>query len=191
MKDDVYAFVFRGLLTEEALDKAGRLVHRNSSLADSETEKRLSLQLLDEDIVAKARKMAAVYTAIAAFENSVRELITKKLLEELGEDWWEQGVSEKIRRTAETRSDEEEKIRWHTRRGSALINYTEFGDLASIINQNWDRFKDHLHNLDWVRQIIETLSRSRNLIMHSGELENEDIERIGIVIRDWVKQVGA
>ena len=94
MKDDVYAFVFRGLLTEEALDKAGRLIHKNSGLADSETEKRLSLHLLDEDMVAKAREMAAVYTAIAVFENSVRELITKKLLEEIGEDWWVQGVSE-------------------------------------------------------------------------------------------------
>ena len=191
MKDDVYAFVFKGLLTEEALDKAGRLIHKHSGLTDSETERRLSLHLFDEDMVAKARKMAAVYTAIAAFENSVRELITKVLLEEIGEDWWVQGVSEKIRRNAQTRYDDEEKIRWHTRRGSALINYTEFGDLDSIINQNWDRFKDHLHNLDWVRQIIDTLERSRNLIMHSGELENEDIERIGIVIRDWVKQVGA
>jgi hypothetical protein len=126
---------------------------------------------------------------------SVREFASgaddKQTLEEIGEDWWEQGVSEKIRRNAQSRFDEEEKIRWHTRRGSALINYTEFGDLTSIITQNWERFKDHLHNLDWVRQIIDTLIRSRNLIMHSGELENEDIERVGIVIRDWVKQVGA
>jgi Swt1-like HEPN len=190
MQDAVYAFVFKRLLAEEALDKAGRLIYRNSGFTDAETEKRLSLHLLDEDMVARARKMAAVYTAIAAFENSVRELITKKLLEVIGEDWWVQGVSAKIREKAQTRCDEEEKIRWHTRRGSALIDYTEFGDLASIINQNWDNFKDHLHNLEWVRQIIDTLERSRNLIMHS-ELGNEDIERIGIVIRDWVKQVGA
>lgn len=191
MKEDIYSFVFRGLLTEEALDKAGRLVRRNSNSADLEAERRLSLHLLDEDMVANARRMAAVYTAIAAFENSLRELIKDKLLEEIGEDWWERGVSEKIRRNAQIRYNEEEKIRWHTRRGSALINYTEFGDLTSIITQNWDRFKDHLHNLDWVRQIIDTLIRSRNLIMHGGELENEDIERVGIVIRDWVKQVGA
>jgi len=27
--------------------------------------------------------------------------------------------------------------------------------------------------------------------MHSGSLDRPDVERIGIFIRDWVKQVGA
>jgi hypothetical protein len=35
------------------------------------------------------------------------------------------------------------------------------------------------------------LERSRNVIMHSGDLDQQDVERIGIHIRDWVKQVGA
>jgi len=26
--------------------------------------------------------------------------------------------------------------------------------------------------------------------MHSGELEPEDIERLGMVMRDWINQVG-
>ncbi|MGB2989468.1 MAG: Swt1 family HEPN domain-containing protein, partial [Candidatus Zixiibacteriota bacterium] len=106
-------------------------------------------------------------------------------------DWWESSVSDKITRRAESRRDEENKIRWHTPRGDAPINYTEFGDLVSIINQNWALFEDHLQSLDWVRQIVVTLERSRNVIMHSGELSNEDIERIGTSMRDWIKQVGA
>ena len=47
--------------------------------------------------------MAVVYTAIAAFENSARDLIKKVLLEEMGENWWLEGVSEKVRKNAETK----------------------------------------------------------------------------------------
>jgi hypothetical protein len=68
--------------------------------------------------------MAVVYTAIAAFENSVRDLVKWVLLEELGQQWWEQGVSEKIRKSAKSEMEEEEKVRWHRRRGNDLLNYT-------------------------------------------------------------------
>ena len=99
--------------------------------------------------------------------------------------------SEKIRAKAESRREEEAKVRWHTPRGEQPLYYTEFGDLTSIISQNWDQFEPHLPTTqDWVRQILSTLERSRNVIMHSGELANTDIELFGTVIRDWVRQVG-
>ena len=192
MTDKVYAFVFRGLLCEEALDRSPRLPRFGASaLLDTQTAERLSIDLLDQECVSRARRMAAVYTAIATFENSVREFVTKILADNFKEAWWETAVSEKIRLKAESRREEESKIRWHTPRGDAPLNYTEFGDLASIIAQNWSHFEPYLDSQDWVRQIISTLERSRNVIMHSGELANADVERIGTAIRDWVKQAGA
>ena len=71
-----------------------------------------------------------------------------------------------------------------------MINYTEFGDLASIMSQNYDLFEVHIVSIDWARQIFQTIERSRNVIMHSGELGRRDIERIGTNIRDWTNQVG-
>ena len=71
-----------------------------------------------------------------------------------------------------------------------MINYTTFGDLASIISQNYEFFEAHIASIEWVRQIFSTIERSRNVIMHSGELERRDIERIGTNIRDWINQVG-
>ncbi len=71
-----------------------------------------------------------------------------------------------------------------------MINYTEFGDLASIMAQNYELFEVHIVSIDWARQIFQTLERSRNVIMHSGELGRRDIERIGTNIRDWINQVG-
>lgn len=192
-KDSLYSFVFKGILTEEALDKTERI---KKSRFGSEEFKRLNETLgiedLDEELVAKAQKMAIVYTAICAFENTVRQFVSKKLLETKGENWWQESVSEKIRTRAESRRDEENKIRWHTPRGDSIINYTEFGDLLSIIRQvdNWQHFEPHIYSIEWADQIIKTLERSRNVIMHSGELVNQDIERIGMYIRDWLNQVG-
>lgn len=192
--DQLYSFAFRGLLTDEALDRSSRVSKVPQSAAiDAAIATSVALDLLDEGWVARSRRMATVYTAIAAFENSVREFVAKRLLEgpPPRENWWTECVSEKIRKKAETRLEEESKIRWHTPRGDQPINYTEFGDLTAIIGQNWDPFEPHLRNQDWVRQILSTLERSRNVIMHSGELASADIERIGTVIRDWVKQVGS
>lgn len=191
--DALYAFVFRGLLTEEALDKAGRQ-KRNvfSEVWESETSKRLAIPLLDEEFVRKSRKMAVVYTAICAFENSIREFISKKLLEEKGENWWELCVKSEIRKKAEDRKKSEKEVRWLTQRGDSMIHYTEFGDLISIMakSENWPYFEPHIGNVDWAKQIITTLEKSRNIIMHSGELDPKDIERVGTYIRDWIRQVG-
>lgn len=190
-EDKLYSFVMRGELTKITLDGSGIVSKHSSSEALAQDYiKCLSLDLLDDDCVNSAKIMATVYTAIAAFENMVRQFVVKILLEHKGETWWEDSVSEKIRKAAESRKKEEEKIKWHTQRGDSVINYIEFGDLVSIMQQNYDLFEVHIISIDWARQIIQTLERSRNVIMHSGELGRKDIERIGTNIRDWISQVG-
>ena len=192
MQNTLYAFVMKGELTKIALANAGVVSrHSSSELLAQEYVNSLSLDLLDDEHVNTAKQMSTVYTAIAAFENTVREFVVKILIENRGGNWWEESVSEKIRSKAESRKNEEEKIRWHTPRGDSMINYVEFGDLASIMSQNIELFEDHIVSIEWARQIFNTLERSRNVIMHSGELGKRDIERIGIHIRDWINQVGA
>lgn len=188
---DLYAYVMRGELTKTALSNTPALSrHSSSDVLESEYIECLSLDLLDEEKVIAAKLMATVYTAIAAFENSVREFISRTMLEHKGQAWWEECVSDKIRKKAESRKGEEEKVRWHAPRGDALINYTDFGDLASIMSQNVDIFEVHIISVEWARQIFQTVERSRNVIMHSGELSRRDIERVGTNIRDWINQVG-
>jgi hypothetical protein len=194
MPDRLYSFVFRGLLTEEALDKAGRI--SKSTFTEFEAKKiseSLCINDLDEEIVIRAKKMSIVFTAISSFENTVRNFVSKVLLESFGENWWIKSVQDNIRTKAESRKEEENKIRWHTNRGDSLINYTDFGDLVNIMkkNENWPLFEPHLVSIEWANQIIKSIERSRNVIMHSGDLSNEDIERIGTYIRDWIKQIGA
>lgn len=192
MKDKLYSYILRGELTKVSLDKSGAISkHCSSGYTDKQYIDSLALDMLDDELVSRAKQMAIVYTAIATFENTVRDFIVKKLMENKGEVWWVNCVSEKIRNRAESRKKEEDKIRWHTPRGINLINYTEFGDLTAIMQQNIELFEVHIVSIDWARQIFTTLERSRNVIMHSGELGSRDIERIGTNIRDWVNQVGA
>jgi len=40
------------------------------------------------------------------------------------------------------------------------------------------------------KAILSTLEKSRNGVMHGGGLAKEDIERIGMNIRDWIRQAG-
>jgi hypothetical protein len=184
----VYEFVFRGLLAEEALDAAGRRP-RFAEITDDDLA--TTLGLLDDQYVSPARQMAVVYTVIAAFEKTFRDLVTRVLLEAHGEEWWQTCVSEKVRKRAETRREDEQKHRFHKQRGEAPINYTEFGDLANLIRANWEDFEAFFPSPEWVTSIVEAVERSRNVIMHSGTLDAEDVARIGIHLRDWIKQVGA
>jgi hypothetical protein len=187
----VYEFVYRGHLAEEALDREGRQNRRLVNFADEDIARALSLDVLDDLLVVNARATAIVYAAIAAFENSVRALVINTLMEKFQEEWWEKGASHSIRERAQKRMEDEQIAKWHTQRGQDPINYTTFGDLKNIMHNNWDAFEDLVGSLAWASSIFDVIERSRNVIMHSGMLEREDIERLGVNIRDWVKQVGA
>lgn len=186
----LYDFVYRGVLTEESLDKAGRKNRVGFTSADSETiRKALYFELMDDERIAKAQRMALIYTGIHAFENSVRHFVAAAMAEEFEEVWWSK-VPNKIQNKVKSRIEDEAKFRWHGARGGAEIEYCDFGDLSSIIVTNWTVFEDILVDMEWAKATLSVLERSRNIVMHGGFLERQDIERIGINIRDWIRQAG-
>jgi len=188
--DNFYAFVYRGILAEASLDKVGRLKNKRLSSEEAlQLTKSLCFDLLDEDLLTEAQRMALVYSAIHTFENMVRQFVKKAMAEKYGEEWWSK-VPERIGKKVKSRMEEDSKFRWHGSRGSSEINYCDFGDLSSIIVTNWSVFEDVLSNLEWSKQLLGTLEKSRNIVMHGGSLAGEDIERIGMNIRDWVRQAG-
>lgn len=188
--DDLYTFVYRGLLTEESLDKAGRKRRRHFGAEQAaKIRASLSFEMLDPDLLASAEQMAIVYAAIHAFENSVRELVKKAMTEAHHDAWWTK-VPEKVQKKAKSRMEEDAKFKWHGTRGASEIVYCDFGDLSSIIVTNWPQFENILSDLEWAKAILNTLEKSRNIVMHGGLLSKEDIERIGMNIRDWIRQSG-
>ncbi len=186
----LYPFIYKGLLTEESLDKAGRKVrHSYDEVEASLIVEKLSYEMLDDEAIVVARKMSLVYTAIHAFENMVREFVKTAMSEKYEESWWDK-IPNKIGKKVKIRMDDDARFKWHGSRGGAQIEYCDFGDLSSIIVVNWDVFELPLHDIEWVKSVLGVLERSRNIIMHGGVLAIQDIERIGGNIRDWVRQTG-
>lgn len=187
--DDVYSFVYRGQLTRAAIRRATSSPTPERDGIAAVTH-RLPFELLEQPLVIRAREMAVVYSAIAAFENAVRYFIEKRLLEEVGEDWWTQCVPEKRREKAESRREQEDRIRWHAKRGASLLEYTELEDLKAILVTKQDIFLPIVQSVEWAKHILDTVEHSRNIIMHSGCLEREDVERLAMAMRDWLTQIG-
>ena len=187
-------FVYRAQIFQERITHLSVRKGSEGQLSPERVAKKVSLDYLDNDLVEDAQKMAGVYVAIASFENMLRGIISDVLLEEKGESWWSSdSISSEIKKKAEKKQEDEGQNRWHTPRGINPIYFTEMKDLVSIIcNQNnWPYFENLFGDPDWVRHSVKSLERSRNVIMHSGQLTMEDIERVGLVIRDWVRQVGS
>lgn len=190
--DYLYSFVFKGEITQDAIFRT--LDNSDKEALDSAEKiyQKMPLDLLDEEFILSAKKMASVYVAINAFENSVRKFVQDRLLEEIGAEWWQNNVSKPIRDQADKRRKDEEQIRWHGSRGNSMIFYTQMGDLANIMasQDNLQYFQPYIQSVEWARQIFNSLERSRNVIMHGGELSMHDIERVSMNIRDWIRQVG-
>lgn len=187
---DFYSFVYRGVLTEEALDKTGRVRKSHFGAEHArDLQRSLSFDFLDPQLLAEAQRMSVVYAAIHAFENGVRLMVVKAMSEKYGASWWDK-VPERIRKTSKTRMEEDAKHRWHGVRGASEVNYCDFGDLSSIIVTSWEVFEDLLGNMEWAKATLNALEKSRNIVMHGGNIAKEDVERIGMNIRDWIRQAG-
>ena len=77
-----------------------------------------------------------------------------------------------------------------------MMSYLDFGDLSKTIcsKENWELFEPYFsfpNGQEWVKTIFETIGNSRNVIMHSGVLDELDIVRVGMNIQDWLRQINA
>jgi hypothetical protein len=142
------------------------------------------------DLRMDAQKTSQVYIAFFCFENSVRKLVSERLLERKGVSWWEHCVSTKIKKRVIGRMDIDEKNKWHAPRATSKIAYCDFGDLSNIILSNWSEFEDLFPTQEWITTRLSDLEPSRNALAHSNVLSNNDINRIDMFLRDWVLQVG-
>ena len=191
---DLYSFAFRGALAEEALDKAGRKKYSTEeSFFSEELAKILHFNEIDSKYVEQSKAMLTVFATITAFENATREFVYSVLEGHYKNEWWAKGVQNGIRTKAEQRKSDEAKVKWHVNRGDAMMSYLDFGDLTKIMlsADNWKLFEPSVTSQDWVRAIFDDIEKSRNVIMHSGVLDEYDIARVGLNIRDWLRQINA
>ncbi|MDD2224841.1 MAG: Swt1 family HEPN domain-containing protein [Candidatus Shapirobacteria bacterium] len=138
-----------------------------------------------------ANKMSSVYIVFHCLENSARELIVDRLFERCGKDWWNQCVPDRVKKRVLDLKNKELKNKYHSQRSTNDIGYTTFGDLSDIVVNNWSDFSDLVPNQAWLTSRFDDLEMSRNVIMHSGLLPDDEIDRIKTYVQDWVEQIGS
>lgn len=146
--------------------------------------------VIRKQIALDAQKMANVYPIIYVFENSVRELVQKIMESKYGKDWWDKNsIPSKIKEKVIIRKKDENKNKWHGKRGAHEIFYTDIEELTSIIENNWNDFKDFLPKQHWVKTMIEIIGTSRNVIAHNNPLSDDDVSALKVHFKQWTKQI--
>ena len=120
----------------------------------------------------------------------MRNFIVERMSERHGIDWWEKTVPKKIKEAVNNLKKQEEKNKYHSNRSGTEIGYTMLGNLGQIIVANWDDFSDIIPNQAWLSSRMDDLEMSRNIIMHTGILPQDEIERIDSIVRDLLRQIG-
>ena len=192
-RTDLRDFVFRGLLLEsesEIFRKAGIRVGADLS----QSEQNLTMEALSPFGVLRrnqALEMARLYALLHAFENEVRSLIRDTLEEKIGANWWDgAAIPGQVKKLADSRQKEAQKDSWLEGSKSDKLEFVDFGDLASIIVQNWESFKDIIPNQEWLRQRMYELEKARHFVAHNRMLLPTEFQRIYMYISDWNKVIG-
>lgn len=142
--------------------------------------------LFEHDILASARKMARFYVYYYAFENSIRSLISGRLEERHGINWWELKAPDGVKANVKKHQNNELDTAMAIRSEDPLY-YTNFGELIDIINANWEDFSDTIRSRKAMQSVISQFGKIRNVIAHSCELEEDDIFRLKLLIKDWFR----
>jgi hypothetical protein len=143
--------------------------------------------------MAEGKEMAKVYYVLWVFENSLRQFILDIMEKHYGSGWWSSHVSSQTRKRASYRQAKDRENRWHSTRGAHEIYYIDIGDYKGIITKNWTEFEPVFSGLprpqEWILNRIDEITLSRNIVAHMNPLEKDDIERITIYLKDWLRQI--
>jgi hypothetical protein len=172
----------------DELEKEGTSVR--ADVEPGALQRAVELDRFSQQVRRDVAKSFPVYMSFFCLENSVREVVTERLAENHGADWWTSCVSSPIQKKVESRKDKEGANRWHIKRGASPIHYTDFGDLSSIIINNWEEFEDLFPSQDWIKSRLDELEASRNVIAHSNTLDQKEMNRVEMYLQDWLSQVG-
>ena len=90
---------------------------------------------------ANRRVASSFYAIYYSLENSIRRLISARLSERYGAKWWKEKVPPGVLAEVEKKQQEERDTSMSIRSEDPLA-YTNFGELISIFDANWDDFDD-------------------------------------------------
>lgn len=191
MTDKLKSFIFNGLLTKHAVKdmQSSGIIHSPDAAEAQRSETNLFASA-QELIRTNSIQMQYAFRLLFTLENTVRELVTSRFYDTDGTAWFDTRATTPMKGKVKSRRETEEKNQWHAGRNQDPIYYLDFGDLAKLIINNWTIFEDLLPNQTWVQSRLEDAERTRNVIAHTNVLSSEEISRLEMYLRDWIKQIG-
>ncbi len=96
----------------------------------------------------------------------------------------------KIKSNAESRRETALKDNWLEGEKTDLLGFSDFGNLAQLIVDKWDCFKDLLPSQHWIKQRMDEIEKARNFIAHNRLLLPSEFQRLYMYISDWNRVIG-
>jgi hypothetical protein len=184
--DDLRLFGMHNLMLESELSKlegSGLQIEHIRTIQKAEV---VDIDLFESDILQEARKMADFYALYYSLENSIRRLISGRLAERHGANWWNVKVPEGVQRAVKDKQQDERDTVMSIRSEDPL-SYTNFGELISVFEANWDDFSDTLRSRKAMQSILSQFNKIRNVVAHSCELNEDEITRFKLLVKDWFR----
>lgn len=179
-------FTIKNLLLESELLKLENEGLELGHVATIKKDEIVDIELFESDIRQKGRKMADFYILYYCVENSVRRLISETLKEKYNINWWDGKVPEGVKSHVKQTQDGEKDTSMSLRSDDPLF-YTDFGELITILEANWNDFSDSLRSLKAMKDVLSKFNQLRNVIAHSGELSDDEILRLKLLVKDWLR----
>ena len=179
-------FAFKNLMLETELRKledSGIDIQHIDTVTNKDI---VDTDMFEHKILASARRMARFYVYYYAFENSIRNLISGRLEEKYGINWWDLKVPQNVKQHVRENQKQELETSMGIR-SDEPIYYSNFGELIDIINSNWNDFSDTIRSQKAMQSVISQFGKIRNVIAHSCELGEDDIFRLKLLIKDWFR----
>lgn len=143
-----------------------------------------------------AEHMTEAYYHLFILENSLRKFIMEVMESKFGDDWWDEvNLRKSTMKKAASRKKRDEGNLWHGKRGRHPIYYIDFEDYKNIIQKYWTLFEPYFSEVfgaqEWILTRIRDITLSRNNIAHTGYLTDDDISRILLNLKDWLRQIAS
>lgn len=147
---------------------------------------------IPDDILSKGKDMMKVYLYLYVIENYIRIFIEQVCIGLYGHDYFSKLILPKaIKDTITGRKRTEEKNSWVRVRGDSDLFYLDFNELNSLIQNNWEIFKEFFPDQQWISVKLNELYSIRNLVAHNSYVGEHERNILQVNFRSIVKQLNA
>ncbi len=186
MDEQLLLFGMKNFLLENSLEKLENSGIEIGHAITLKKDELVDTELFEHEILKKGNKMADFYALYYSLENSVRKLVQDVLNEKYGSNWWDTKVPDSVKgNVIKIQKDEKESAM--SVRSENPLDYTNFGELICIFEANWSDFSDLFRSLKSIKDTLSPLNKIRNVIAHSCELNDDEILRFKLLIKDWFR----